>query len=138
MRRAGKDGFSALFYFFGNGMDCFLITDIIMTQPVAVFRGGAVGVFAKTAVKGSKVVKAGLEGNVRNGEGSVGGKHGLGCLNTLVAQIIVECGMGMLLKQPGKMVFGKTDMIRNLFQSKVFHVMDVNIVKETGKYFIIF
>lgn len=108
-----------------------------MLQFVTVFRRGAIGVFVKAAVKGSQVVKAGLKSDIRNGKIPVGSEHGLGCLNALVAQIIVECSMGMLFKQSGKMVFGKTDAVRNLFQGKFFRIVGIDIIEQTGKYFVI-
>lgn len=36
------------------------------------------------------------------------------------------------------MILGKADVVRNLLQGKVFHVMGINIVQKVGKYGVIF
>lgn len=87
---------------------------IFLTEFVAVFGRRAIGAFFETPAESSQVVKAGLKSNIRNR--NIQGKQRLGGLDAFMAEIIVKCCIGMLLEKPGKMIFGKSDIISSLFQ----------------------
>ena len=84
--------------------------------------------------EGGQAGEAGLQRDLNHREGGVCEQR-TGVVDPLLVQVFVEGGVGVLFKQPGKVIFGETGHVGGLLQRQVLGEVLLDVAGDMQEFF---